>query len=225
MIKEVLRNTILFSSFDKETLDKIEEMSTIVHLQSENVLFQQGQDSESFYYVMSGLVKLSRLSEDGDEKVIEIIRPGNFFAEALLFLRASKYPVQATAMTDAELVAIDSHKYNCVLKQSNDVMFKLLGAMSKRVHQLVSDIESLTLYSTKSRLAHYLLQNAENNQSLVFSFDLPKNTIASRLSMKPETFSRALHFFEEANLIMIKNKTVQIVDKAALTLFIHQEKI
>ncbi|MBF0264486.1 MAG: Crp/Fnr family transcriptional regulator [Gammaproteobacteria bacterium] len=224
MIKEILKETLLFSSFSPEILSKVDQMSTVVNLPNEKTLFHQGQDAVTFYYVVKGLIKLTRISEEGTEKVIEIIRPGHFFAEALVFLNKFKYPVQATTISDTELIAINSRQYASLLKQSNASMFSLLGAMSMRIHQLVGDIESLTIYSTKSRLANYLLESSKHNSNQQFKLDLPKSTLASRLSMKPETLSRALAYFDKYHFIKIENKSITILDDKGLSEFIHQEK-
>jgi CRP-like cAMP-binding protein len=198
-------------------------MIHVVHLKPGEALFQQGQAFRSFYFVNSGIIKLSRISEDGAEKVIEIIRPNQFFAEALVFLRSPQYPVMASAMKEAELIAIDAHKYTALLHNSVDSCFKLLGSMSQRIHSLVSDIESLTLHSSKSRLAGYLINCLQHFPSGRINLELPKGVIASRLSMKPETFSRALHSLDETGVISVDKRIVTINDELALRDIANQE--
>jgi len=223
MLIEKLRNTLMFASFRDEEVKHLQEMIHIVHLKSGESLFQQGQEFKSFYFVNSGIIKLSRFSEDGAEKIIELIRPNQFFAEALVFLRSPHYPVMATAMKPSELIAIDAKKYAELLHQSVDACFNLLGSMSQRIHRLVSEIDSLTLHSSKSRLAGYLLGCLAHSSSNTFDLELPKGVIASRLSMKPETFSRALHNLEESGIIKIEKRQVTIHDEHKLTEIAHHE--
>lgn len=224
MLIEKLRNTLMFSSFNEDELRHLPEMTHIVHLNPGESLFQQGQTFRSFYFVNSGIIKLSRLSEDGSEKVIELIRPGQFFAEALVFLRSPHYPVMATTMKETELVAIDAQKYAALLHNSVDSCFKLLGGMSQRIHGLVSDIDSLTLHSSKSRLAGYLLKCQAHFPGGTIDLELPKGVIASRLSMKPETFSRALHNLEETGVVSVDKRMVTINDEQALQEIANQEQ-
>lgn len=224
MVIENLRNTLMFSSFSDEELSHLNEMTHAVHLKAGEALFQQGQAFRSFYFVNSGIIKLSRLSEDGSEKVIELIRCGQFFAEALVFLRSPVYPVIATAMKETELIAIDAKKYAAMLQQSVDSCFKLLGSMSQRIHSLVSDIDALTLHSSKSRLAGYLVNCLSHFPGGTINLELPKGVIASRLSMKPETFSRALHSLDETNVISVNKRVVTINDEQALREIANQEQ-
>ena len=224
MLIEKLRNTLMFSSFHDDEIRHLPEMTHIVRLNPGDSLFQQGQEFRSFYFVNSGIIKLSRLSEDGLEKVIELIRPEQFFAEALVFLRSPHYPDMATAMKDTELVAIDAQKYAALLHNSADSCFKLLGSMSQRIHGLISDIDSLTLHSSKSRLAGYLIKCLSHYPDGTVNLELPKGVIASRLSMKPETFSRALHSLDETGVITVNKRMVTINDEQALQEIANQEQ-
>lgn len=214
----------MFASFSDEEMVHLKEMIHVVHLKNGESLFQQGQPFRSFYFLNKGIIKLSRLSEDGSEKVIELIREDQYFAEALVFLKAPSYPVMATAMKNSELVAIDATRYAALLQNSIDACFKLLGTMSQRIHRLVSDIDSLTLHSSKSRLAGYLLSNLSLYPNGAVNLELPKGVIASRLSMKPETFSRALHHLDETGIITVDKRIVHINDEQALRDIANHEK-
>ena len=218
MLADALLDTVMFSGLSPQVLQKMTNMVVKLNLQNGQVLFQQGQDFHYFYFVEKGLIKLSRFSEEGDEKVIEVIKPGFYFAEALVFMSSSQYPVQAVALNETTVYAIEAKKYVSVLRQSPDACFQLLGMMSRRIHQLVQDIDKLSLHSTKSRLASYLLRCCEENQgSDCFCLDMPKSTLASRLNMKPETFSRALNFFHQQGCIDVEKREIRILDKDVLS--------
>ncbi|MFK5894869.1 MAG: Crp/Fnr family transcriptional regulator [Pseudomonadota bacterium] len=219
----LLHDTIMFNIFDAKALENLDKMTTQVNLDTDMVLFQQGQDFKYFYYVISGIMKLSSVSEEGSENVIEIMQKGNFFGESLMFISKPQYPVQAVAITQTSLIAIDAAKYLKLIKQSENGAFHLLADFSRRIHQLVKQIDDLSFHSTKSRVAAYILRCCDMHSALVFSLDIPKNTIASRLSMKPETFSRALHFFEELGIISINKRTIEVYQKDKLVEFINKE--
>jgi CRP-like cAMP-binding protein len=71
-------------------------------------------------------MRLFRLAADGDEKVIELIGPGQTFAEALLFMGTGRYPVCAAAVSPARLVAIDAADFAVMLRESPETCFALL---------------------------------------------------------------------------------------------------
>jgi len=219
----LLQDTLMFNVFDLKKIEHLDKMTTQINLDTDMVLFQQGQDFKHFYYVIEGIVKLSSVSEEGDENVIEIMQKGNFFAESLMFINKPRYPVQAVAISKTSVVAIDAAKYLELIAQTENGALHLLADFSRRIHQLVKQIDDISFYSTKSRVASYLLRCCEMHSALIFSLDIPKNTIASRLSMKPETFSRALHFFDDIGLISINKRTIEVHDKDKLIEFINNE--
>jgi len=179
-------------------------------------LFFQGDNVISFYLIMTGTMKLFRVSPDGKEKVVEIIEQGNTFAEALMFMDHPHYPVNATALTPCRIIAINSKFFKSMLRESVDTCFLLMGEMSFRLRGLIQEIDTLSLDTGTVRIVTYLLQNApeDNNQ---FELKIAKSVIASRLSVKPETFSRILKNLHEKEILTINGRKVTIHDRDALT--------
>lgn len=220
---DVLYKTIMFNVFDRKQLESLDKLVHQVDLNIHDILFHQGQKFKYFYYVFSGTIKLSSVSEEGHENVIEIMQKDHFFAESLMFINKPSYPVQASALSKTSVIAIDAKKYRALVSQSESAAFQLLGDFSKRIHQLVKQIDDISFRSTKARVAAYVLRCSDMHSALSFSLDIPKNTIASRLSMKPETFSRALHFFDQQGIITVEKRSITVHQKEQLVEFIKKE--
>jgi CRP-like cAMP-binding protein len=187
-------------------------------LHDRQMLFQVGDPAERFFLVTQGQIKLYRLSLNGNEKVIEIISPGQTFAEALMFGESSAYPVSATAIGDVELLAFENATFLKLLRESVDTCFRLMGDMSMRLKSLIKEIDDLTLQSASGRVAGYLwgCWDQAKTGSDRFSLNVPKGVLASRLSVKPETFSRILHNFTEQGLIQVEGSSIQVLDADGL---------
>lgn len=181
-------------------------------------LFEQGDKANYFYFLLEGQVKLSRLSPEGDEKIIEVITPGSTFAEALMFLKVRDYPVAAQALRDSRLIRIHMANYYSVVVQSVDTCLALLGDLSSRLRGLVNEIDNLTLHNAACRVAGYLLTKVPD-QGLCYELDVPKLVLASRLAVKPETFSRILKQLSDDGLVRVKANQVRILDLEGLRLF------
>jgi CRP-like cAMP-binding protein len=209
-----LRNSYLFSKLDEEQIRRVEAMSRRIALQDRQMLFQAGDTADRFYLVTKGQIKLFRLALNGNEKVIEIISPGHTFAEALMFSESPDYPVSATAIGSVELLAFDSTAFLKLLRESVDTCFRLMGDMSQRLKRLIKEIDDLTLQSATGRVAGYLwgCWNQAKESGNTFSLNVPKGVLASRLSVKPETFSRILHNFSEQGLIQVDGGSIEVLD-------------
>jgi CRP-like cAMP-binding protein len=211
--KNILQKTALFTDLPDASFQKITDQSMVVELLSGDKLFEQGQAINSFFFLLSGQVKLTRLSFEGNEKVIEIINSGDSFAEAAVFGKFSGYPVNCFALQNSVVVQINAKSYMEELSASIDSCFAVLTKISQRTHHLLSEIDRLTLHNATHRLAVYLLLDVkEKKGSATVKLVAPKHIIASRLSVKPETLSRTFKRLIEQGFITMNEKHIVIND-------------
>ena len=217
-LTEELTHLPLFSALNTEQLNTVTANASIINLVVNNTLFNQGQPAEQFYMVCKGQIQLSRLSEGGDEKVIDIVHPGQIFAEAVMFLENQCYPVDAMAIQDSQLLAFNNEIFRKILNESVSTCFRLLAAMSKRLHMQLNEIDELSQHNATYRLVHYLLKEAQENTNkqseIILSY--PKNVLASRLSIKPETFSRIMGRLKKEKILITEGNRIIFSDITAL---------
>lgn len=213
-----LRSVPLFRDLDDDILSEIAEFTHPRELGRGEILFQAGDAFQGFFVLTSGHIQLSRLAPSGHEKVVEIIGPNETFAEAVLFMAGRKYPVDAQALEKSHLLEIDAEGFNRLLDQRQRLSRNLLGAMSKRLHQLVQDVAALTLEDATGRVVGYLLAQEPEGGGAGAEIHLPakKAAIASRLGIQPETFSRVLGRLRESGAIEVEGDTIRIRDREGL---------
>ena len=214
-ILESLRVSPLFSALDDAQLERVRRHSHITDMVETESLFCQGDDATSFYLLLSGRIKLSLVSPDGKEKVVEIMEQGASFAEALMFVDQPHYPVTATALLPSRVIVINSREFKRMLRESVETCFLLMGAMSFRLRGLIREIDALSLDTGTVRTVSYLLRQAPDETDS-FELQIAKSVIASRLSVKPETFSRILKNLHEREIVSIDGRQVTIHDRAAM---------
>ncbi len=211
-----LRSTYLFSVLDDSQLERVATMGMPVQLRDGEQLFTTGDKAKVFYLVLEGQIKLFRLASSGDEKVIEIVRAGNTFAEALMFQSQQTFPVSAQAIGDVRLLAFSHSSFLLLLRESVDTCFRLMGDMSARLRHMIMEINDLTLQNATGRVAGYLCSqvHGKSGNGCCDGFDLaaPKGVLASRLSVKPETFSRILHNLMDKDIISVKGGHIDVLN-------------
>ncbi len=132
-----------------------------------------------------------------------------------MFLDHPHYPVNATALVKSSVIAINCIDFKSMLRDSIDTCFLLMGKMSFRLRDLIHEIDALSLDTGTVRTVAYLLHNAPPDTD-IFELKIAKSVIASRLSVKPETFSRILKKLHEQEVITINGRNVTIHDRDAL---------
>jgi len=187
-----VRGIPLFSGLSERAFHTLGERMRAVEAAAGETLFIQDEPADRFMILLDGWVKLYRLSEDGAEAVVNVVAPGETFAEAAMFAQGS-FPVCAEAVTAVRCLSIAADDFAAVAASDREAVFGILGSLSLRLRQLVRQIESLQVKSAPARLAEFLLGLLPPGTTSG-GIDLPlnKGLIARRLGMRPETLSRAL---------------------------------
>ncbi len=206
----------MFSELTEQQLDRVRRHSHMIDMVEGESLFFQGGDANNFYLVVSGRVKLYRVSPEGKEKVVEIMETGATFAEALMFMNEPHYPVTSTALAPSRIIAINNRDFKAMLRESIDTCFLLMGAMCFRLRSHIREIDALSLDTGTVRTVSYLLNHAPPDRD-DFVLMVAKSVIASRLSVKPETFSRILKDLHERDIVTIEGRNVTIHDRDAMS--------
>jgi len=209
----------LFNDVAPQELARVAEGCTVRRLPRGQHVFRVGEPCEEFHVTVIGQVKLYALSPGGQEKVIEIIGPGGTFAEALMFT-GRPYIINAQTVTEALVLSVGKAAVLAEIERDPRFSLRMLAGISRRLHGLVRDVEDYTLCSGAQRIIGYLLRDLEDgaarNGPLNVSLPVSKATIASRLSLTPEYFSRVLHELESAGLIEIDRRDIRILKPEAL---------
>jgi len=215
--KALLAGQPLFNTLSPEEIARITQNVRDFRPKKGEVLFNKGDDCKGLHVLLVGLVKLFFISPHGHEKVVEIIRPGHMFGEALMFLERP-YVVSAQALADSWVIYLPKTTIFEELDRSAVLGRKMLASLSMRLHQLISDIEDYSLHSGKKRVIGYLLREipsetlSAKDHAYNIHFSISKNVIASYLNMTQEHFSRILHELAELGLITVQGREIHIPD-------------
>ena len=211
-----LSNLPLFKELSAEELDRIAAGTSEVHAPRGHVLFRKGDACEGFHAVVYGQVKLALQTRHGDEKVVELVGPGQSFGEAVMFL-AKPYVVTATTLADSLLLHIARETVFAEIERDAEFAQRMIAGLSRRLHHLVGELESLSLRSGMQRVIGYLLRGETGpDEAVSVRFPAKKSVIASHLNLTQEHFSRILHELSAARLIEVNGLEVRIPDAERL---------
>ena len=219
-IPRYLATQPMFSNMQPEELQRVARGCVLERIERGKVLFRTGEMSQAFHIVVLGQVKLCVISPAGVEKVIELCGPGHSFAEAVMFMDAP-HLVNAQTLTETLLLTVEKNAVLREIEADSRFALRMLAGISRRLHGLIKDVEGYALHSGMQRVISYLLRDLVDAggavpQSIIVSLPVSKSTIASRLSLTPEYFSRVLHELEAAKLITVQRRDIHIHDTAKL---------
>ena len=218
-IPRYLANLPLFEEIAPADLQRLAQGCRLRNFSRGENIFSVGMPCEEFHVTITGQVKLFALSPSGQEKVIELAGPGISFAEALVFT-GKPYIINAQALSESIVLSVGKAAVVREIEDDPRFAMRMLAGISRRLHGLVHDVQAYSLHNGMQRVIDYLLHPLEENpatsRALKVSLPVSKATIASRLSITPEYFSRVLHELESAGLISVDKREIHIPNAARL---------
>ncbi|MGH8316721.1 MAG: Crp/Fnr family transcriptional regulator [Steroidobacteraceae bacterium] len=218
-----LRHHYLFTALTDAQRERLLATAESRRLSAGEHLLRRGDVARHFFLLRRGLVKLYRLSPEGGEKVMRLIRPSQTFAESILFMDAPNYPVDGEAVEEGELVAFDRETFLGILEESFATCRAVMAQMTRRIQAHWDEIETLALQNSRYRVVHYLLGllPAAAQGRIALTLPARKAVIAAHVAVTPETFSRTLRALNDERLIEVAGDEVTILDVEALRRHMH----
>ena len=178
--------------------------------------FAEGDEGIGFYIILSGKVKVFKLSPEGKEQIFHILEAPEPFAEAAVFA-GEHYPACAQALAETIVLFFPRQKFLELISLQPSLALSMLALLSQRLRKLTMLVENLSLKEVPGRLAAYLLYLHERNgPSPVIELEVSKNQMAGLLGTIPETLSRILKRMTDEKLIKADARTISILDLKGL---------
>lgn len=201
--------TGFFGSGDPELIRVLENVCRHKTVDKKQILFVEGQEGSTVYFLVKGSIKLFRTNDEGREAVVHFVKSGEIFAEILLQL-GLKYPVTSMTLEPCELLEMDAQRLEEIIHNDPKVSMRLIGALAKRIKYFVGLIESLTVNDVRARLCNWLM-NQKKKESAVVRLPVPKGELALLLGTTAETFSRVLKKLGEEGYIEVQGRDIKIL--------------
>jgi len=220
MSTELLKRCPLFAGLKEDDLRRIRAIALPKQIGKREILFGEGQEAKGFYAILSGRVKLYKISPDGKEQILHIVSAPDAFAEAALFFEGS-YPAFAEALADSQLLFFPKRDFIQLIERNPQLSINMIVSLSHFLRRFTSLIEELSLKEVSSRVAKYLIDLSlksakEGKNPKEVELDLSKNQLASKLGTISETLSRTLTKMKAKEVIDVKKNRILILNRKFL---------
>lgn len=216
----VLKQHFLFSQLDPADLDRITKLVVERYFSDDQIIFQQGQEGSSMLALLHGRVRISTLSEDGKELILNMIEPGQVFGEIAL-IDGKRRSANATAVGECTLLVIHRSDFIPLLRHNPDISIRLLSVLCERLRKTSEIAESVALFTTPVRLARLLLRIAGNHgvetaHGLRIDVKLSQTDLGNFIAARRETVNRQLQLWQERGWISLEQGYIIILQPGKL---------
>ena len=157
---EALRGIPLFRNLAEKDLADIAGLLIDRKFPRDAVIFEDGSLGDYMYLIQEGQVKITKMSEDGREKILEMLGPGDFFGEMALLDREPRSASVKTT-TACVLLALSRMDFLGLLKQDHELTLELLRELARRIRETDEQIRGLSFERVESRARRLLARLAK----------------------------------------------------------------
>jgi CRP/FNR family transcriptional regulator len=210
---ETLSNLPYFAVLDHHTLHRLAQRALSYSFDTDEIIFIEGDEAQGLWIIEDGNVKISKLSADGNEYILHLLGAGSTFNE-IAALDGGVTPANAIAMSLVSAWMLTPQTLTEIIETQPKVARAMIKMLTGKVRTLNKQIEDLTLYPVMTRLARFLLEQAEN--PVLTGPGITRAAIASHLATTPETISRVLAKLQQSGAIRFDRHRIMITNAALL---------
>ncbi|AIM17145.1 MULTISPECIES: Crp/Fnr family transcriptional regulator [Neobacillus] len=204
----------VFQGLNEADLQLLQKVTRSKTYSKGELIFQEGERSDTLFVVNEGVIKLTKMSAGGKEQIVRLLFPGDFFGLFSLLKNETHY-VNAEAVKKTVICFINKKDFLSTMESNAHLSYRFLLALNDRLHEADESVGLLSLMEVEQRLAKVLILFHDKLMAKNHSFTLPitKKDLACYIGTTPETVSRKLQSFVSQRLIRVNGpRHIQILE-------------
>lgn len=199
-----------FPHLEQGLLDELLQQSILKKVEAGDEVMRTGQYIKYTILLLSGLLKVYREDEEGNEFLMYYLEPGNACAMSMMCTaRNEQSQIKATAVTDAEVILIPSHLSELWLGKYKTWHNFVIASYRQRFEELLQTLDSIAFKALDERLLFYLRRHVKVSGNEV---RLSHQQIADELNSSREVISRLLKKLEQTGALTLHRNYLEIHD-------------
>jgi CRP-like cAMP-binding protein len=224
MALDFLEQCSFFSKISPKNLAIMSNLAKQHFYKKGTLILNYDQSSTTFLYLIKGWVKLFKESSDGKEVIVDILNNDHYCGEQFFFKKNEDENelYKAQSISDVEVFTMSiSSLYQLVLSDSH-LSASLLQDILRKQQHLNMEVEHLSIQNSAQRIGCFLLRlyALQGEEKVTFRLPFDKGLLASRLSMGPETFSRAFNKFTKECDVSMDGNVIHINNVNSVTHYV-----
>lgn len=222
---QILHGLPFFAELNHDDIQAIDRHFRERGFQPGETIYNAGERATHLYVVAAGQIKLLRHTLSGQDVLLDILIPGDFFG-ALPNTGDVHYPDSAQAQTACCVLTVSTADFRDILQDHPTAALRLLEITATRLQEAQETIRQLSAHNTEQRIAATLLKLAdklgqEREDDLLIQMPLSRQDIADMTGATVETASRILSSFRKDGIIRSGRQWIAIRDPQTLQSLIN----
>ena len=195
----------LFADLAPADLDDLLREAHAVHYDKNSVVFEEGQEADSFFVLLHGHVRATKVTPDGQQVVVRYVTPGEVFGVAMA-IGLARYPATAMAVDDSVALVWPAAIWPRLVEKHPALATNTLQTVGNRLQDTHTRVIEMSTEQVERRVAHALLRLTQQagrqiESGVEIDFPISRQDIAEMTGTTLHTVSRILSAWEQQGLI------------------------
>lgn len=218
--EEVLRRSTIFRRLTPEDRQRLADVATVRDFAKGESLFVEGDGSDLLYTIVTGRVKVFKVTARGTDVILEIFGPGDPVGAVAVY-EARNYPATAVALEPTTCVVIPRQAFFALLESHPSIVRGLLVGLTFRLVELTNRVMELSGGRIESRLARFFLKLADDmgkpaKDGVFIPMPLSRQELADMVGTTIETSIRIMSRWGKDGVVRTEKDGFVVVDRSGL---------
>ncbi len=219
---EFLENVKLFKGLELETLQNIADMTTEFNVAKGKPIYEIGEETDSLFILIKGMIKISKESDDKREVIKSIMSPFAVFGESAMYKMPVRVDSAIALEKDVKCLKLNISELKNYMKSNWELTENVITFIGSRKAIAERRFESVVLHDARTRIIEFLKDNADKlgqriGYEMLIKHSLTQQDIANFTGTSRQTVTSVLNDLRKSNKIYFKRKSILIRDLESLS--------
>lgn len=214
----IVREFSSLKALNKDELLKMSECKVSYTIKKGEPIFEEGESTNGIYCVKDGVCKLSKLSANGKDQIVKLVKPGELLGQRSM-ISDEPANLSAIALEDMQVCFIPKSEILQFFNQNNQFSMNVMKTICGDLKEADDHMVSLAQKNVKERLAEtllYLEDNFGKNDDGTLHIQLSREELAGMIGTATESCIRLLSEFNKSGYVELIGKKIAILDRTKL---------
>lgn len=204
--RRILKSLPLFDRMTDADLDMMLEHATPRRVSQGDAVFEQGAAARSFFLLLHGRLKVTQVTQDGQQIIVRMVHPGDLFGFAMA-LQRTDYPGTAIAAAESLVLGWPTEMWSRFVEQNPRLAVTAMQTIGQRLEEAHTRIREMSTEEVERRVAHAVLRLSKqagkptSDAGIRIDFPISRQDIAEMTGTTLHTVSRILSAWESKGIV------------------------
>lgn len=217
-----LKHFNMFEGMDDGSMKRVDSLSSMHTAKAHQPIYFPDEPTGMIFFLKEGHVKISRVSQDGREVILDVLGPGEIFGEVgISDDETTGRNEMAQALDEAVVCTMKRQDFESLLKMNPNLNLEVTKRVGLRLRKIEERVTDLLFKDTKKRIASFLVRYAEEfgkmkHGVVTVGNPLTQQEIALLTGSARQTVTSTLNEFRSMGILDFSRTTITISDFAKL---------